>query len=157
MPHEFLKDHRRHDSSPSVTECPPDVVRGRVDSLAIPLIDFDACGHADGHNPVRNRIDASRDCSGTLGIENISDPLGFDFLGYRFDADGLIGVAKQAIENFVERASRLYERGVSIERIGEYVRRWLIWVRSGVSEIWPGLDTAIARFVPEFIWSAVYD
>ena len=57
---------------------------------------------------------------------------GFDFLGYRFQSDGLVGVARQTVERFVERATRLYEQGADSERIGEYVRRWLRWVHSGM-------------------------
>ena len=59
---------------------------------------------------------------------------GFDFLGYRFQSDGLIGVARQTVERFVERATRLYEQGADIDRIGEYVRRWLKWIGSGIDE-----------------------
>jgi len=55
---------------------------------------------------------------------------GFDFLGYRFGSEGLIGVARPTIERFVERATRLYEQGADVDRIGEYVRRWLRWVTS---------------------------
>ncbi len=58
---------------------------------------------------------------------------GFDFLGYRFQSDGLIGVARQTITRFVERATRLYEQGADLDRIGEYVRRWLKWVGSGLT------------------------
>ncbi len=57
---------------------------------------------------------------------------GFDFLGYRFRSDGLIGVARQTVERFIKRATRLYEQGADIQRIGEYVRRWLKWVGSGL-------------------------
>ncbi|MGK7901502.1 MAG: hypothetical protein AB4352_08830 [Hormoscilla sp.] len=58
---------------------------------------------------------------------------GFDFLGYRFSPDGL-GVAPVTVERFAERAARLYEQGATASRIREYARRWLIWLRSGVSE-----------------------
>ena len=57
---------------------------------------------------------------------------GFDFLGYRFQCDELIGVAQQTVTRFVERATRLYEQGADMDRIGEYVRRWLKWVGSGI-------------------------
>jgi hypothetical protein len=56
---------------------------------------------------------------------------GFDFLGYWFSPAGL-GVAPKTVERFVERVSRLYEQGADLGRIGEYVRRWWLWVRSGV-------------------------
>lgn len=57
---------------------------------------------------------------------------GFSFLGYEFKASGLTGVARPTRERFAERIHRLYEQGATACRIGEYVRRWLIWVRSGL-------------------------
>lgn len=57
---------------------------------------------------------------------------GFDFLGYAFSSNGLISVAQKTIERCVERANRLYEQGADQVRIGEYVRRWQRWVRSGL-------------------------
>ncbi len=64
---------------------------------------------------------------------------GFDFLGYRFVAEGL-RLAAQTKQQFVERATRLYEQGAAASRIGEYVRHWLTWVRSGYLEhVWDAL------------------
>ncbi len=57
---------------------------------------------------------------------------GFDFLGYRLAAAGIVGVAKATAENCVERMNQLYEQGADIVRIGDYVRRWWQWVRSGL-------------------------
>lgn len=57
---------------------------------------------------------------------------GFTFLGYQVNSQGLVGVAPSTQERFVERVTRLYEQGASKTRIGDYVRRWLIWVRSGI-------------------------
>ncbi|MCP4107624.1 MAG: reverse transcriptase [Desulfobacteraceae bacterium] len=57
---------------------------------------------------------------------------GFDFLGYQFSSCGLVGVAVKTVERFAERVSRLYEQGADSERIGEYARRWVRWVRSGI-------------------------
>ncbi len=57
---------------------------------------------------------------------------GFDFLGYRFSSGGLVGVALQAVERCVERMTRLYEQGADQVRIGDYLRRWWQWVRSGL-------------------------
>ncbi|MCP4546681.1 MAG: hypothetical protein GY835_09490 [bacterium] len=56
---------------------------------------------------------------------------GFDFLGYRFGPEG-VRVAEGTVGRFVERASRLYEQGAEVDRIGEYVRRWVGWVRGGL-------------------------
>jgi hypothetical protein len=58
---------------------------------------------------------------------------GFEFLGYSFASAGLVGVARQSVERFVDRATQLYEQGADSVRIGEYVRRWRMWVRSGLN------------------------
>jgi hypothetical protein len=59
---------------------------------------------------------------------------GFDFLGYHFSPAGL-SVAKKTIDNFIEKASRLYEQrrraGSSASPLEMYVRRWLGWFRAG--------------------------
>ena len=57
---------------------------------------------------------------------------GFDFLGYRFGALGLIGLVTKTIQNFIERIARLYEQGASKTRIGQYVRRWQMWCTAGL-------------------------
>ena len=36
------------------------------------------------------------------------------------------------VERFVERVNRLYEQGASLRCIGAYVRRWMVWVVSGL-------------------------
>jgi hypothetical protein len=41
-------------------------------------------------------------------------------------------VSRLTFDRFIERISRLYEQGADEVRIGEYVRHWLKWVRSGV-------------------------
>jgi hypothetical protein len=56
---------------------------------------------------------------------------GFDFLGYRFAPQGF-GVAQVTIQRFLDKIRQLYEQGASECRIGEYVKRWWRWVRSGV-------------------------
>ena len=62
---------------------------------------------------------------------------GFDFLGYHFSPEGLT-VAEKTIEQFVERALRLYEQepgelGGS-SRLGMYVRRWVGWAEAGFAK-----------------------
>ncbi len=59
---------------------------------------------------------------------------GFDFLGYRFSPSGL-AVALQTVERCLAKVYWLYEQGASVERIGEYLRHWWRWVRSGVEEV----------------------
>ena len=56
---------------------------------------------------------------------------GFDFLDYWFSPTGL-GVARKMVERMRDKVSRLYEQGADETRVEEYVRRWGIWVRSGV-------------------------
>ena len=55
---------------------------------------------------------------------------GFDFLGYHFGPEGLTMAAK-TIEQFIERAIRLYEQkpgeALASARLGLYVRRWFGW------------------------------
>jgi len=52
---------------------------------------------------------------------------GFDFLGYHFSREGLT-VAKDTLERFVERATRLYEQEQQqTPLLGLYVRRWMAW------------------------------
>ncbi len=56
-------------------------------------------------------------------------------MGYHLRPDGL-RVAQATLENFIARATRLYEQereapdGVS--RLGLYVKRWCRWVLAGV-------------------------
>ncbi len=56
---------------------------------------------------------------------------GFDFLGY-YLKPGIIRVAVKTIQRFALRITQLYEQGADCGRIGEYVRHWLKWVRSGI-------------------------
>ena len=64
---------------------------------------------------------------------------GFDFLGDHFNTHGL-SVAKQTLEQFVERATRLYEQSLKApscdaSRLGLYVRRWMGWVSGGIGAV----------------------
>lgn len=54
---------------------------------------------------------------------------GFDFLGYHLKPGGLT-VAAGTIHNHTERIDRLYEQGATASRIGQYIRRWWVWVTS---------------------------
>ncbi len=58
---------------------------------------------------------------------------GFDFLGYRFEPQGLT-LAKKTITNFIAKALRLYEQEPPhkrVRRLGEYVVRWHRWAITG--------------------------
>ena len=47
----------------------------------------------------------------------------------------IVGVAMQTVQRCVERITRLYEQGADEIRIGDYVRRWWTWVRSGLGRV----------------------
>ena len=68
---------------------------------------------------------------------------GFSFLGSESDQAGIVDVAPATRKKFVERISQLYEQGASLTRIGNYVRRWKTWIRSGRSHI----DQWLGRFL----------
>jgi len=59
---------------------------------------------------------------------------GLDFLGYRIGDRAIKGlaVAWQTWEHHQARLQQLYEQHASQRAVAEYVRRWLIWLRSGV-------------------------
>jgi hypothetical protein len=57
---------------------------------------------------------------------------GFDFLGYYLKPYRL-DVSEKTVERFMERIFRLYEQeSPNKNRLGEYVLRWVYWVRSGL-------------------------
>lgn len=56
---------------------------------------------------------------------------GFDFLGYRFNHQGVCGIAHTAIDKFLNNIAMLYEQGASESRILLYAKRW----RSAFSEL----------------------
>ena len=74
---------------------------------------------------------------------------GFDFLGYHFGPEGL-RVAKATIQNFVERARRLYEQEQDAPDggalLGAYVRRWVGWARAGLWD--PATEIPVAPLAP---------
>ena len=62
---------------------------------------------------------------------------GFDFLGYHFGPQGL-SLAEQTIDNFLEKARRIHERGSETsenEELSDYMKRWHRWTRSGLSAV----------------------
>jgi RNA-directed DNA polymerase len=58
---------------------------------------------------------------------------GFDFLGYRFGALGLAGLAQQTIDNHKQRLLLFYEQGASDQRVEKYVSNWRWWTVSGLA------------------------
>lgn len=59
---------------------------------------------------------------------------GFDFLGYRVANKTINGlaIAWKTWANHQAKLKQLYEQDASDESIAGYVKRWLVWVRSGV-------------------------
>jgi RNA-directed DNA polymerase len=64
---------------------------------------------------------------------------GFDWLGYRMSPAGLRRMAPKTMEKFGARIQRLYEQSQEKPdgslRLGDYVRRWVRWVSSGLRRI----------------------
>ncbi len=57
---------------------------------------------------------------------------GFDFLGYTIYTDG-VGVAASSIRQLAKHVTRLYEQDAAASRIGDYVRRWMVWTAAGLT------------------------
>ena len=59
-------------------------------------------------------------------------------MGYHFGPERL-AVTKKTLNNFIERAIRLYEQGpgepCGSTRLGEYVKRWVRWAGAGLGKI----------------------
>lgn len=74
------------------------------------------------------------------GLVQAIDENGFDFLGYHISPDGLT-LAEKTIENFFERAARLYKQKPGEEnssRLELYVRRFVRWSEVGLSSRYSG-------------------
>ena len=73
---------------------------------------------------------------------------GFDFLGYFIEPVEL-GISAKSAERFQERIARLYEQGADGVRVGQYVRKWRQWAKSGgrifVPVNWPQPQTSMAE------------
>ncbi len=109
---------------------------------------------------LRGAVKVVNQTLGALNLEKHPDKTfigrierGFDFLGYHFSPAGL-SVAEKTIENFIEKASRLYEQkrraGSTATALEMYVRRWLRWTTSGSVDVRvhsdvPLVGSALAR------------
>lgn len=78
---------------------------------------------------------------------------GFDWLGYRLGLSAAlcgekacVGLAEKTWTNHRDRLLRLYEQGASEDVVKGYVKRWLVWVRSGV-EMDFGLDVRLKGYL----------
>ena len=76
-------------------------------------------------------------CSQELTFVGRIEP-GFDLLGCHF-RPGELSVTIKTIENFVARATRLYEQepgeAFASARLGLYVRRWVRWSGAGLGAV----------------------
>ena len=75
----------------------------------------------------------------------------FSFLGYRFRSLGLVDLAQQTVERFVERMTRLYEQGADPVRIGEYIQRWWTWACGGLDPWDDGVWSQMGKVVSELM------
>ncbi|MDM8517953.1 reverse transcriptase domain-containing protein [Desulfobacterales bacterium HSG16] len=67
---------------------------------------------------------------------------GVSFLGY-FIMPGRLTVSRESIFRFDRHIAQLYEQGADAIRIGQYVGRWLQWVRCGVCHVLTPLDAVL--------------
>jgi len=58
---------------------------------------------------------------------------GFDFLGYRFNEKGIIGLAAKTVKNFMEKTAKLYEQCATDHRIRCYINKWIGWVVAAIA------------------------
>ena len=63
---------------------------------------------------------------------------GFDFLGYQVCPRQQLHPSAESIKRLPHRYRRLYEQGVSLQRLRQYVVRWCCW-------LWGGLQGRISR------------
>ena len=100
---------------------------------------------------LRRAVNSVNEELAVLGLEQHPDKTfigyiarGFDFLGYRFGSNGLVGLAHQTIVNFEAKLTRLYEqrcdgsekRIAMLERdIKKYITRFSGWVYGGLTDV----------------------
>lgn len=58
---------------------------------------------------------------------------GFDFLGYHFHLGRKLRPSAESLRRLIVRASRLYEQKDDLDNLWLYVRRWVGWLRGGLS------------------------
>jgi len=58
---------------------------------------------------------------------------GFDFLGYQVFPNQQLFLSAYSIRRLATRYLRLYEQGISINRLRQYVDRWCCWLWGGLS------------------------
>jgi len=93
-----------------------------------------------------------------VGVNHGRIERGFDFLGYNFSPAGLT-VARKTIENFIKKASRLYEQErrtpSDVSPFEMYVRRWVLWTQGGLYPL--TLLMCAPRLLPKFARCVSYN
>ena len=74
---------------------------------------------------------------------------GFDFLGYWLEPHRPLTPSQVSLTRLVDRSRQLHERTASIKRLRQYIRRWLLWHRSGLR----GLTARSSNF--KWVWDYV--
>jgi hypothetical protein len=64
--------------------------------------------------------------------------IGFDFLGYQVCPNQRLHPSAESVLRLTNRYRRLYEQGVSLERLRQNVVRWCCW-------LWGGLQGWVSR------------
>lgn len=57
---------------------------------------------------------------------------GFDFLGYHFYPSRKLRPSVESLRRLTERARRLYEQKGDLNRLWQYVTRWVSYIRGGL-------------------------
>ncbi len=60
---------------------------------------------------------------------------GFDFLGYQIHPNRKLRPSAVSLQRLTQRARQLYERGVSVERLWQYVKRWYRWLHGNLADL----------------------
>ena len=60
---------------------------------------------------------------------------GFDFLGYQIHPSRKLRPSAVSLQRLTQRARQLYERGVSVERLRQYVTRWHRWLHGNLADL----------------------
>lgn len=108
------------------------------------------CTHLKGHGGHKFAVATMNRWFGEAGLEQHPGKTfigrierGFDWLGYRFDAAGLRGVATRTMEQATLKLHRLLEQAarrradttVLQQAVAEYQTRWQRWLFAGLRDI----------------------
>ena len=59
----------------------------------------------------------------------------FDFLGFKFDNRGVIGVGDLAFKRHITKVTALYEQSCSKDKISNYKKHWRTWSQIGLKHV----------------------